>query len=97
LDYLAFPYKTAKYIDPLQSVFDYQNCRAITVEGHEDAVMSLTSAADVAAVVARAVEYEGEWPTIGGIRGNRATSSQIIEIGEKIRGTDQSLLELNVE
>jgi hypothetical protein len=92
LDYLAFPHKTAKYIDPLQSVFDYQNCRAIAVHGHEDATMTLTTAADVAAIVARAVDYEGEWPETGGIKGNRATFSQIIEIGEQIRGMPHLLL-----
>lgn len=86
LDYLAFPYKTAKHVDPLRSVFDYQSCRAIMVDGHEDAIMTLTTAADVAAVVARAVELEDEWPEISGIRGNRVTFSQVVEIGEKIRG-----------
>jgi hypothetical protein len=86
LDYLAFPHKTAKYIDPLQSVFDYQNCRAIEVHGHENAIMTLTTAADVTTIVARAVDYEGEWPEIGGIRGNELTFSQIIEMGERVRG-----------
>ncbi len=87
LDYLAYPYKTAKHVDPLQIVFDLKNCRAFAVAGHEDAVMTVTSAADVTAMVALAVDYEGEWPEVGGISGNRMTFSQIIEMGEKIRGT----------
>lgn len=86
LDYLAFPHKTTKHIDPLQSVFDFQNCRAIVVDGHEDAVMVLTSASDLSTVIARTVDHKGEWPEIGGIRGNRMTFSQIIEIGERVRG-----------
>ncbi|KAK7425789.1 hypothetical protein QQZ08_007765 [Neonectria magnoliae] len=86
LDYLASPYQTAKYVAPLDSVFDFQNLRGIVVEGHEDAIMTLTTAADVATVVARAVEYEGEWPRIGGIRGNRLTFAEILEIGERVRG-----------
>ncbi|KAI1871879.1 hypothetical protein JX265_005865 [Neoarthrinium moseri] len=81
LDYLAFPYKTAKYLDPLQSIFDFQNCRAIVMEGHEGAIITLTTVADLAAVIARAVDYDGRWPTTGGIRGNRVTFSQILEIG----------------
>jgi len=63
-----------------------QNKRAIVVAGHEDAVMTTTTAADLAAIVARAVEYDGKWPVNGGISGNRLTYAQIIEIGEKIRG-----------
>ncbi|ORY58079.1 uncharacterized protein BCR38DRAFT_353234, partial [Pseudomassariella vexata] len=86
LDYLAFPYKTAKHVDPLQSVFDFQNRRATVVDGHEDAVMTLTTVADLAAVVAEAVDYDGRWPTIGGIRGNRLTFSEILDIGRRVRG-----------
>lgn len=86
LDYLACPYKTAKYVEPLQTVFDYQSCRAMMVDGHKDAIMTVTSVADLAGIVARAVDHEGNWPEIGGIRGNRMTFSEIISIGEKIRG-----------
>ncbi|KIW12377.1 hypothetical protein PV08_09654 [Exophiala spinifera] len=86
LDYLAFPYKTSKHIDPLRSVFDIQSCRALMVEGHGDAVMTLTSAKDVAALVARAVDYQGQWPEVGGISGNRMSVAQIIATGEEIRG-----------
>ena len=88
LDYLAFPYKTAKYVTPLNTMFDFQNRRAIVVDGH-DSVMTLTTAQDLATVVARAVEYDGEWPVTGGVCGNKVTISQILEIGEKVRGTTQ--------
>ncbi|KAK5051504.1 hypothetical protein LTR84_003156 [Exophiala bonariae] len=86
LDYTAFPHKTSKYLDPLQTVWDFKNRRAIIVEGYEEAVMTLTTVADLAAIVALAVGYEGRWPTNGGIRGNRVTVSQIVEIGGRVRG-----------
>ena len=89
LDYLASPHKTAKHVTPLDTFIDFQNRRAIVVEGHEDAIMTYTAVRDIAGLVARAVEYEGEWPKVGGIRGNRVTVSQIIKIGEKIRGIYQ--------
>ncbi|KAI1116243.1 hypothetical protein F5Y14DRAFT_459325 [Nemania sp. NC0429] len=85
LDYLAFPHKTSKHLDPLQTVFDFQNRRAIVVDGHEDAFMTLTSVADTAAIIARAVDYDGKWPAVGGIRGNRVTIAQILEIGNRVR------------
>lgn len=56
------------------------------VDGHEDAIITLTSATDLASMVAQAVEYEGTWPTTSGVRGNRVTFSQIIDIGRKVRG-----------
>ena len=58
------------------------------MDGHEDAIMTLTTVADLAAVVARAIDYDGRWPTTGGIRGNRLTFSQILEIGRRVRGED---------
>lgn len=61
------------------------------VDGHEDAVITLTTAANLATVVARAVDYDREWPEIGGVRGNRVTFSQVIKIGEKIRGSSASM------
>ena len=84
---MASPHKTAKYVTPLDTFIDFQNRRAIIVDGHEEAIMTLTAVQDVAAVVAQAVDYEGEWPKVGGIRGNRITVSRILEIGEVVRGT----------
>lgn len=68
-------------------MFDFQNRRAIVVEGHEDAIMTLTTVQDLAETVAKAVDYEGEWPVHGGIQGNRFSASEIISIGERVRGT----------
>ncbi|KAH8430845.1 uncharacterized protein LDX57_008509 [Aspergillus melleus] len=81
LDYLASPYKTAKHVGPLDTVFDFKNCRAILVDGHENAIITLTTVADLAAVIARAVDYEGESPETGGIRGNRVAVGGIVKIG----------------
>ena len=86
LEYLAFPHKTAKYLQPLQTVFDFEKCRAIIVQGRQDAVMSLTSVKDVAAIIAKAVEFKGQWPTTFGIQGNRLTFHDILAIGERVRG-----------
>jgi hypothetical protein len=66
-------------------MFDYQNRRAIIVDGH-NFIVTFTTVQDLAAVVVGAVDKNGEWPVIGGIRGNRVTVSQIIKIGEKVRG-----------
>ncbi|KAL7907528.1 hypothetical protein GGI35DRAFT_456437 [Trichoderma velutinum] len=85
LDYLASPYKTSKHIEPIDFIFDFENCRAVIIDGHEDTTITLTSAADTAAMIAKAVDYDKEWPEISGIQGNRATFSQIIKIGEKLR------------
>lgn len=37
-------------------------------------------------VVVRAIEYEGEWPVVGGIRGDRVTMRRLVALGERLRG-----------
>lgn len=64
---------------------DIQNRRAIIVEGH-NAVMTYTSVKDLAAVVARAVDLDGEWPVVGGISGDKVSISELLKVGEKVRG-----------
>lgn len=48
--------------------------------------MTATSVEDIANVVALAVEYEGEWPVVGGIRGSSLTLTELLRIGESIQG-----------
>lgn len=98
LNYLAFPYKTAKHFDPLPLQWDFQNCRGIVLEGREHLDgLTLTKVQDLANVVAEAVDFEGEWPTVGGIRGNQVTIEQILALGEKIRGKKFALESVRLE
>ncbi|KAF1975163.1 NAD(P)-binding protein [Bimuria novae-zelandiae CBS 107.79] len=97
LNYLAFPHKTSKHLSPLGTVFDYQNKRALLVEGHEDALMTLTTVDDFAAIMARAVDYHGEWPAVGGIQGNKVTVTAIVELGQRLRGQPLSVEKVKIE
>ncbi|KAI0206803.1 hypothetical protein F4808DRAFT_454721 [Astrocystis sublimbata] len=97
LDYLAFPHKTSKHVEPLQSVFNFQNRRALVVDGHEECMITFTSTADTAAIVTRAVDYEGRWPAVGGIRGNRVSVSQLLDIGMKVRGSAFAVERMKLE
>ncbi|KAF8865049.1 NmrA-like family protein [Acephala macrosclerotiorum] len=84
VDYLA-PDGTTKHLRPMELWIDFPNHRAIDVNG-KDGIFTLTTMNDVANVVARAIEYEGEWPVIGGINGMNSSSSKLLEIGVKIQG-----------
>lgn len=65
---------------------DFANRRALVAEDSDDAKITFTAVEDLANVVARAVDYEGEWPRIGGISGTTLTLSQLFAIGERVRG-----------
>ncbi|KAL4882950.1 hypothetical protein BJY04DRAFT_185473 [Aspergillus karnatakaensis] len=85
-NYLAKPYQTTKHITLIQGTIDFENCRAIILEGGENGYITLTTVHDFATVVAKAVEYEGEWPVASGIRGTRITIGDVIKLGERVRG-----------
>ncbi|KAJ4014180.1 hypothetical protein NW766_006432 [Fusarium irregulare] len=86
MDYLCHPHKTSKYLTTTTANFDFENKTALVVEGTLDDEIVYTSAEDVANTVTLAVDYEGEWPTIGGITGDKVTIRQLLDIGEKLRG-----------
>ncbi|KAH7369494.1 NmrA-like family protein [Rhexocercosporidium sp. MPI-PUGE-AT-0058] len=85
VDYIAPPNTSSKHITPLEIALDLSHRRAIVLEG-VDPRITLTSVRDVAEVVARAVEWEGEWPVVGGMVGTTLKTSEFIEIGGRIRG-----------
>lgn len=58
----------------------------MAVKGYEDEPIVATSVRDIAAVVKLAIEFEGEWPTVGGISGTRLSPNELKTIGEKIKG-----------
>lgn len=85
-NYFTHPYKSSKHVHPFQTQIDFLSRRALTIEGAGDARITLTTAQDLANVTALAVEYQDEWPVIGGIKGEDFSVDQIIALGEKIRG-----------
>jgi hypothetical protein len=87
VNYLTYPYQSSKHVHAMQTPIDFGNCRALVVEGSDDARVSLITSDDLAELVARAIEYEGEWPVVGGIKADELTLRQIIDLGEKVRGT----------
>ncbi|CRG87173.1 hypothetical protein PISL3812_04190 [Talaromyces islandicus] len=85
IDYLVHPYNSAKHFRSFETQFDFYNRRAIVRdEGMED-VVTFTTVKDFANVVVKAIEYQGEWPTIGGIRGTDISVGGLIALGEKVR------------
>ena len=64
---------------------DFPHRRAIALKNVDDA-FTATTLDDLVNVVVRAIEYDGEWPVIGGIHGTTLSTSRLLEIGKKVRG-----------
>lgn len=87
MNYLAYPVKTTKYAEIWGIHVDMKQCRAIILSDLANpGIFGVTTVEDVAEVVAKAVDYQGEWPEIGGIRGAEVSIDQLIQLGEQIRG-----------
>ncbi|KAK3696623.1 hypothetical protein LTR37_017876 [Vermiconidia calcicola] len=85
-NYFTYPYPSADRLSLFELHIDFNNRRALGVEGDEDARITLTTVQDFANIVGKSVEYEGEWPVIGGIKGTELSVAELLAIGEKVRG-----------
>jgi hypothetical protein len=70
----------------MELFFDFENRRAIFIDDGENDRMSFITVEDFTKVIVQAVEFEGEWPVIGGIRGTDISIENLIALGEKVRG-----------
>ncbi|KAF5689605.1 2'-hydroxyisoflavone reductase [Fusarium circinatum] len=97
MDYLCHPYTTAKYITTTVVNVDLVKKHAIVVEGTLDDEITYTSVNDIANIVTRAIDLDGEWPVIGGISGDRISIRQLLKIGEELRGEPFTIEWLKME
>ncbi|KAI1093639.1 NAD(P)-binding protein [Rostrohypoxylon terebratum] len=84
MNYLSHPQKSANHVSTIPFLFDFENQRATAIEGAYDDAIAWTTVQDIAGVAARAVEYEGEWPAVGGLVGTRVTIGDMLKLGESI-------------
>ncbi|KAK7596991.1 hypothetical protein V3481_003595 [Fusarium oxysporum f. sp. vasinfectum] len=82
---MTYPHKSSKHVNLFETPVNFHGCRALLVDDGE-AVITLTTAQDAAKVTALAVEYEGEWPVVSGVKGTDITMNELVALGEKIRG-----------
>lgn len=97
LNYLTGPYKSSKHVHVMESPFDFHKRRALVLDGGDENRITLTTVQDLANVVARAIDFEGEWPVVSGIRGADMSIGQLIALGEKIRGAPFEIEKLKAD
>jgi hypothetical protein len=85
-NYLTRPYKSTKHVHLMETPIDFDQRRLLMVEGRDNARITLTTVTDVVNVMAKAIDYEAEWPVVGGIRGDTLTIGEIVKLGERVRG-----------
>lgn len=85
VNYMAAPYKTSKHVHPFQMHFDFNGRRAIVTDDMEKGRINFVTISDFCETVAKAIEFEREWPRVGGIKGDAMTVKELIAMGERIR------------
>lgn len=83
---LGHPHKTTEHVGTITTQFDYDKLRALVVEGSLDREITYTTVEDIVNIVTRAIDYEGTWPTVGGISGHRITVMELLHLAEVVRG-----------
>ncbi|KAL8372941.1 hypothetical protein RB599_000254 [Gaeumannomyces hyphopodioides] len=87
MDYLAYPHATdAKHTPAFETFINMQEARGFYMEGHGNDKFTLTAIHDIVNVVLHAIDYEGAWPVNGGVVGETVSFSELIELGQKLRG-----------
>ncbi|CAK1366037.1 uncharacterized protein RHO25_010810 [Cercospora beticola] len=88
-NYFLYPHKhsSSPHFNPFETHIDFANCRALVLspDGENDR-LTLTTLEDLVKVVVHAVDYGGEWPVTGGIKGTEISIGELIKIGERVRG-----------
>ncbi|EAQ88491.1 hypothetical protein CHGG_05110 [Chaetomium globosum CBS 148.51] len=88
MNYLGGNRKIATHVQPTGfTAVDYEHGRA-RVPGSLSNKVTYTAIHDVVNVVVKAIDYEGEWPIIGGINGNTLSVAEEIAIGERLELED---------
>ncbi|KAK3382604.1 hypothetical protein B0T24DRAFT_653624 [Lasiosphaeria ovina] len=91
LNYLGYPHKTTKHMALFESCLDLEHRRDIVFEGYDQpgtaaGRISLVTVQDLAAIMARTVESDGEWPRVGGLHANATTLAELLALVKKIKG-----------
>ncbi|KAJ4367257.1 hypothetical protein N0V83_006838 [Neocucurbitaria cava] len=86
INYLTRPYKSMEHIKALETPFDLHGRRLLVLDDADDARITFTTVNDLANVVAKAIEFEGTWPVIGGVRGTDLSIGELITLSEELRG-----------
>lgn len=87
MDYLAYPHVTnSKHTALIETFVNMQDMRGFYMKGHENDKFTVTAIHDIVNVVLRIIDYEGAWPVNGGVVGETVSFSQLIELGQKLRG-----------
>ncbi|KAK0737776.1 hypothetical protein B0T18DRAFT_440797 [Schizothecium vesticola] len=97
LEYLAHPHQPTAHIRPLALQIDVANSRVLVAKGALDAKFTFTSVRDLARAVVAAVEYEGVWPVVGGVRGTTTTTRELVGVVERVTGRAVVVEEVDVE
>ncbi|KAI1099399.1 NAD(P)-binding protein [Jackrogersella minutella] len=84
MNYLAHPHKTSTHVNTLPFQFDFSTQHATVIEDSLDDAMTWITVEDIAAVVAKAIEYRGKWPSVGGMVGSRVTIREMLHLGEAV-------------
>ena len=90
MNYLVYPHNTATTLYISCVGYDIESGNAVLVDDGSDNRV-YTTIKDTAKVVAAAIDYEGRWPEIGGIVGERIAPRDVVKLLDNYTGNADAL------
>ncbi|KAJ4289322.1 hypothetical protein N0V88_007073 [Collariella sp. IMI 366227] len=86
LNYLSGSIASAKHVQSASLLLiEHEHARG-RIAGTPDSRTTYTAIHDFVNIIVKAVDYEGEWPRVGGINGHTLSAQEEVEVGERVRG-----------
>jgi hypothetical protein len=85
-NYLTYPHASTKHLHLMDTPLNFNDRRFLALQGGDESRVNFVTVQDLAHIVAKAIDYEDEWPINGGIHGTEISIRDLILLGEKIRG-----------
>ncbi|KAL2192879.1 hypothetical protein P885DRAFT_72624 [Corynascus similis CBS 632.67] len=96
MNYLGGAHQTCKHFRTTTILVNHDKGRTIIVSD-PSSLVTYTAIHDVVNIVVKAIDYEGEWPEVGGINGHTLSVADEVAIGERVRGKKYQIEKISID
>ncbi|KAK4245877.1 hypothetical protein C7999DRAFT_42631 [Corynascus novoguineensis] len=96
MNYLGGAHQTSKHFKTAVLLVNHDKGR-IGIAGDPSSLVTYTAIHDIVNIVVKAIDYEGEWPEVGGINGHTLSVADEVAIGERVRGKKYQVEKISID
>ncbi|KAL2137802.1 hypothetical protein VTI28DRAFT_8196 [Corynascus sepedonium] len=96
MNYLGGAHQTCKHFRTTTILVNHDKGRT-GIASDPSSLVTYTAVHDVVNIVVKAIDYEGEWPEVGGINGHTLSVADEVAIGERVRGKKYQIEKISID